>query len=198
MFLLVYGRMLWQKIIPFFIKTIAFIVVIIFFCIFARFFMLNMRKYAITVLVACLCLIGCGHAEKNAELIHRVFFDNVWERFDYVRNEIEIKEKTTYDLSIKISFTEDYPYDDFSMIFTIFSSDNQPYRSKGYKFNLKDDEGHWNSQLADGCYTFNLPINKNLTISDPGVYCFQIENHMPITPLVGVKELTLYNNLKNE
>jgi hypothetical protein len=31
-------------------------------------------------------------------------------------------------------------------------------------------------------------------IADPGVYRFQIENRMPITPLVGVKELTLFNN----
>jgi hypothetical protein len=82
------------------------------------------------------------------------------------------------------------------MIFTVFTSDGQPYRSKGYKFNVKDKEGQWNSQLADGCYTFTFPINKNLTITDPGKYCFQIENHMPITPLVGVKELTLINNRK--
>ena len=158
--------------------------------------MLKMKKCAIILILACLCLMGCGSKENNAEVMHRVFFDATWERFDYVRNEIEIKEQTSFDLSMKISFTEDYPYNDFSMVFTVFTSDDQPYRSKGYKFNLKDAEGHWNSQLADGCYTFNLPINKNLMITDPGVYCFQIENHMPITPLMGVKELILYNNEK--
>lgn len=184
------------KKIPIFIKTILFIAAIIFFRIFARFFMLNMKKSAIMVFLGCLCLMGCGPKEKNAEMIHRDFFNTVWERFDYVRNEIEVKEATTYDLSMKISFTEDYPYDNFSMIFTVFTSDGQPYRSKGYKFNVKDKEGQWNSQLADGCYTFTFPINKNLMITDPGKYCFQIENHMPITPLVGVKELTLINNRK--
>ena len=158
--------------------------------------MLYMKKYTIMAIGVCLCLMGCGSKEKNAELLHRVFFDAIWERFDYVRNEIEVKEETTFDLSMKISFTEDYPYESFSMIFTVFTSQNQPYRSKGYKFNVKDSEGHWNSQLADGCYTFTFPINKNLMITDPGVYCFQIENHMPITPLVGVKELTLINNGK--
>jgi hypothetical protein len=80
------------------------------------------------------------------------------------------------------------------MVFTIFNQDNDPYRCKGYKFNLKDEEGHWNAEQIEGCYTFELPINKNLTISEPGVYRFQIENKMPITPLVGVKELTLIDN----
>lgn len=155
-----------------------------------------MKKYAILVIACCLGLMGCGSKDKNAEMIHRVFFDTIWERFDYVRTDVEVKESSTFDLSMKISFTEDYSYDDFSMIFTVFNSEGQPYRCKGYKFNLKDSEGHWNSQLADGCYTFIFPINKELMIADIGKYCFQIENHMPITPVVGVKELTLYNNLK--
>ena len=167
---------------------------IIFFRIFARFFILKMKKCAILVIICCLCLVGCGSKEKNTELLHRDFFNAIWERFDYVRTDVEVKENTTFDLSMKISFTEDYPNDDFSMIFTVFDKDGQPYRCKGYKFNLKDAEGRWNSQLSDGCYTFNFPINKSLMIADPGVYRFQIENRMPITPLVGVKELTLFNN----
>lgn len=152
-----------------------------------------MRKYAIIVFVASLCLFGCGHTEKNVEMIHRDFYNNTWERFDFVRSDVEVKEQTSYDLSMRIRFTEEYPYDYFSMIFTVFIQD-EPYRSKGYKFNLKDAEGHWNSELVDGCYTFELPINKNLTIADPGIYCFQIENHMPITPLLGVKDLVLLKN----
>jgi gliding motility-associated lipoprotein GldH len=146
------------------------------------------------LMLCCLGLCGCRHEQKNAELLHRSFYNCIWERFDYVRNKIEVKEETTFDLSMKISFTEEYPYKDFSMVFTVFTENDEPYRSKGYKFNLKDAEDHWNSELVDGCYTFELPINKNLMITEPGIYCFQIENKMPITPLVGVKELTLINN----
>ena len=80
------------------------------------------------------------------------------------------------------------------IIFTVFTKEGNPYRSKGYKFSLKDKEGHWNSELKDGCYTFDFPINKQFLITDPGNYRFQIEYRMPITPLVGIKELKLINN----
>lgn len=153
-----------------------------------------MKKYCIVVLALCLGLLGCQQQAKDKEVLHREFYNTIWERFDYVRNNIEVKTTTTFDLNMQIGFTDDYPYDDFSMIFTVFDVNGNPYRSKGYKFNLKDSEGNWNAEKKDNCYTFNLPINKNLTISEPGKYQFTIEQRMPITPLVGVKELVLLNN----
>lgn len=151
-------------------------------------------KKIILIAGCLLCLFGCAQKEENRVVLHREFFETLWERFDYVEDKIEVKTETTYDLSLKIAFTDDYPFNDFSMIFTVFSSDGEPYRSKGYKFNLKDDEGNWNVEKVDGCHTFVLPINKSLRISEPGTYNFQIENRMPKTPLVGVKELTLLNH----
>ena len=148
----------------------------------------------IVLIVGCLlCLFGCMQKEENKVVLHREFYETLWERFDYVQDSIDVKAETTYDLSLKIAFTDDYSYKDFSMVFTVFSSDGDPYRSKTYKFNLKDDEGNWNVEKVDGCHTFVLPINKSLRISEVGTYLFQIENRMPITPLVGVKELTLLN-----
>ncbi len=127
-------------------------------------------------------------------MLHRDFFKTVWERFDFVKDNIEITAETSYDLSLKIVFTDDYPYNDISMVFTVFTGNGEPYRSKGYKFNLKDEEGKWNVERMNECYTFILPINKDFRIVDAGTYTFQIENRMPITPLVGVKELTLLRN----
>lgn len=160
--------------------------------------MLKMKHY-ICILVLGLFLAGCSHQEKNSELIQRSFFNTTWERFDYLRSDVEIEEETTFDLSMRVSFTEEYPYDYFSTVFTVFTQEGDPYRSKGYKFSLKDKDGQWNSELKDGCYTFDFPINKQFLITDAGTYRFQIEYRMPITPLVGVKELTLINNnLKNK
>ena len=152
-----------------------------------------MRK---TVLIVCclLCFFGCSQQEQNTALLHRDFYGTVWERFDYVRDSIEIKAETSYNLSLNITFTDEYPYNDFSMVFTVFTGDGEPYRSKGYKFNLKGDEGQWNVDGVNGCHTFVLPINKDFRIVDAGIYVFQIEYRMPITPLVGVKELTLLRN----
>lgn len=153
-----------------------------------------MKRHVIIAILLCAFFCGCRQQEKNAELIHRDFYETLWERFDYVRNDVEIKEATTYDLGLRISFTDKYAYDNISLVFTIFDSKGTPYRSRGYKFDLKDAEGQWKSELKDGCYTFELPINKSLQITEPGIYRFQIEYRMPITPILGVKSLSLYNN----
>ena len=156
--------------------------------------MKRIGRYITWAMVCCFILAGCRHEEKHSDLLHREFYQTLWERFDFVDNRVEVKVPTTYDLGLRLSFTEDYVYDYISMVFTVFDAYDTPYRSKAYKFKVKDQEGHWNSQLVDGCYTFDLPINKELQITEPGVYRFQIEQTIPTTPLLGVKELTLYNN----
>ena len=153
-----------------------------------------MRGYRFLAFSFLLCLLGCGQQTNNKELLQRSFYETVWERFDYVTSDVDITQTTTFDLSLRISFTDDYPYNDIQLIFTVFDSRENPYRAKGYKFNLKDEEGHWNVEKVDGCYTYTLPINKQLTITDPGKYKFQLEQKMPITPVVGVKEVVLINN----
>jgi len=155
---------------------------------------MKMKKTVLVIVALCLGLFGCQQQTKDKELLHRDFYNTIWERFDYVRTDVEVTASTSYDLSMRISFTDDYPYNDFSMIFTVFDKNDNPYRSKAYKFNLKDADDQWNAEKKDGCYTFILPINRNLMITDPGKYQFVIEQRMPITPIVGVKELTLINN----
>ena len=155
---------------------------------------MGMKGFRILVFGFFLCLIGCGQQEKDKELLQRSFYGTLWERFDYVKKDVTITKATTYDLSLRISFTDEYLYKDISLVFTVFDEHENPYRAKGYKFNLKDDEDHWNVEKVDGCYTFTLPINKKLTIVDPGKYQFRLEQKMPITPLMGVKELSIINN----
>lgn len=152
------------------------------------------RTSILTIAVFAILFCSCSrNSSSERAIISRTFLDDSWERFDFVKTEVEIDEETTYDLSLDISFTSTYKFDDFSMVFSIFNANGNPYRSKAYAFNLKDGDGNWKSELADGCYTFNLPINKALTLTDTGKYTFQIEYRMPITPLEGVRELKLYN-----
>lgn len=157
-----------------------------------------MKRHFYIALLLSLLFSGCARQEKSGEVIHREFYQAVWERFDYANNEIEVAHPTTFDLGLRISFTDEYPYETISLVFSVFTSDNTPYRSKGYKFRVKDTEGHWSSDCVGGCYIFDLPINKAMEINEAGTYRFQIEQTMPITPLVGVKELVLYDkNNKN-
>ena len=156
---------------------------------------LEMKRQLLIAMAFCLTFIGCRQHQDDGTIIHREFYQTVWERFDFVSNTVEVKEPTTFDLGLRISFAENYPYENISLVFTVFTSDKTPYRSKGYKFRVKDKEGNWNSELIDGCYTFELPINKALQLTEADTYRFQIEQTMPVTPLIGVTELTLFNNL---
>ena len=153
-----------------------------------------MKRITLVLLVLCCGLLGCGRQAKNRELIQRSFYNTVWERFDNVDTDVEITGPTTFNLSLQISFTEDYPYDYIDLVFVVFTPEGDRYRGKEYIPKLKDADGQWSAELSDGCYTFDIPINKDLQINDKGTYRFHIEQKMPITPLVGVKELKLLNN----
>lgn len=155
---------------------------------------MKMKRITLVLLVLCCGLLGCGRQEKEHELIKRSFYNTVWERFDYLKKDVTITSPTTFDLSMQISFTDDYPYDYIDLVFVVFTQEGERYRGKEYVTKLKDEDGQWSAELVDGCYTFNVPLNKSLQISDPGTYCFHLEQKMPITPIVGVKELVLLNN----
>ena len=153
-----------------------------------------MKSMAIAFLSVCFFLFACDRPVDTKDVLRRSFYETVWERFDYVTSFVTVTEPTTYDLSLRIGFTDDYPYDDFSMVFAVFDSEGNPYRAKAYKFSLKDAEGRWRTESKDGCHTYTFPINKKLGIAESGTYKFVIEQTMPITPVVGVKELALIKN----
>ena len=102
-----------------------------------------------------------------------------------------MKKPMSYDLVLSATFTPEDPFDYFEIAFTVFDNHDHPLRAKNYQFKLKDRDGIWNSELVEGEYRFTFPINSALTLNEPGQYKFQIENRMPITPLLGIKEVKL-------
>ncbi len=148
-----------------------------------------MRKF-----VWVLCLIGlvACHSNRNGNaLISRNFPTLSWERFDFLEETLDLKKSVSYDLVLSATFTPDYPFDYFEMAFTVFDDHDHPLRAKNYQFKLKDRDGVWKSELVEGEYRFTFPVNSNLTLNEPGKYKLQIENRMPITPLLGIKEIKL-------
>ena len=148
-------------------------------------------------IVLVLCLIGllgfsaCQPNKNGNVLISRTFPTNSWERFDFVEKTFELKKPVSYDLVLTAAFTPDYPFNYFEIAFTVFDDHDHPLRAKNYQFSLKDREGSWKSELGEDGYRFSFPINSDLTLNEPGKYKFQIENRMPITPLLGIKEIQL-------
>ena len=136
-------------------------------------------------------LIAC-HSNRNGNvLISRTFPTSSWERFDFLEETFELKKPVSYDLVLSATFSPEYPFNYFEMAFTVFDEHDHPLRGKNYQFNLKDRDGVWKSELTEGEYHFTFPVNSALTLNEPGKYKFQIENRMPITPLLGIKEIKL-------
>lgn len=151
------------------------------------------RVLIVLGLIGLLGLSACHSKNEGNVLISRAFLTNCWERFDFLECSVELEKPTTYNLSLDASFNPDYPFDYFAMVFTVFDEENHPLRSRSYQFKLKDRNGLWLSECTDGVYRYNFLINNELSLNESGKYLFQIENRMPITPLMGVVEIALTN-----
>lgn len=148
----------------------------------------------IFILLALSTLVSCGVATKSNVILSQTFDASGWEKFSPVSSEVVVSKPVTYNLSLKVKFAESYANQDFNVVFTVFDSGDTPVRAKAYSFRIKDNDGAWRAEPKDGCYEFDFPINKNLSITDPDNYRFQIDSRMPITPLMGVMKLELINN----
>lgn len=148
----------------------------------------------IKILLGLFFLMGlgaCTTQKTDTALLTRDFLPKGWERFDFITKELVIKKPTSLNLNMIVSFDPSYTFDYLSVVFTVFDTEDQPLRSKSYKFNVKDKDGTWKSELIDGRYTFTLPINSEMQFNDPGEYKLQLENRMPITPLVGIRHISI-------
>lgn len=151
-----------------------------------------MRKFVLVLSLIGLIGFSACHSNRGSNvLISRTFPLLSWERFDFLEETVELKKAVTYDLVLSATFTPDYPFNYFEMAFTVFDDHGHPLRGKNYRFNVKDRDGSWKSELTDDGYQFTFPVNSELTLNEPGKYKFQIENRMPITPLLGIKEISL-------
>ena len=150
-----------------------------------------MRKY---LLIIGVILMGLSSCNKNGDaFLSRTFPTASWERFDFIKADIVIKKPVTYNLILDVTFDPTYPYDCISLVFSIFDSNENPFRTKGYRFYVKEKDGSWKSTLTDGLYHFTFPINSELSINEPGTYNFQFESRMPITPVIGIHSIKVIN-----
>lgn len=152
-----------------------------------------MKRPAIFIWMLLLIGLGACNSEKkeDAIILSRSFLPAGWERFDFITDTLNVKKPVVYDLSMTVTFTPEYPFDYFATVFTVFDMEDQPLRTKNYHFKLKDREGAWKSELVDGGYTFTLPINSEMAFNEPGLFVLQLENRMPITPLVGIRNISI-------
>lgn len=152
------------------------------------------RVLLIFGLLALIGLSSCWKGDTDKVLMDRDFPTASWERFDFVQRTIVLDKPVTYDLDLDVWFDDNYAFNYFSAVFTVFDSEGNPLRARDYRFTIKDRNGAWKSQVEDGAYHFRFPINSELSLNEPGTYVLQFENHMPITPLYGIRKLSIVKN----
>lgn len=153
-----------------------------------------MRKVLFSLcMLLFLGLASCHSDQSGNALLSRSFTSSGWERFDFITQQVELKRPTTYNLNMEATFAPTYAYDHLTVVFTVFDANGNPLRAKNYQFRLKDADGQWKSELKEGGYTFNLPINNELSLNEAGTYTFQLESRMPITPLEGIRKIAILN-----
>lgn len=163
-----------------------------------------MRYFINIVIISLFAFSSCSKTQNNT-IINKEFPNDEWSRFEFLEGEMEVKNvPAKYDVVMEIVVSDQYPntYEmhqkdgNFLFNLTVHNS-NGIYRSRDYRFKLKNDEGYWNAEKKNGYYVFQLPVMNELILSDSDIYKFTIENKYPKDPLQGIKSLTLkYINAK--
>lgn len=159
---------------------------------------MKMQHLYSIALVFLFMFSSCIKKQDN-NIIVKEFNNEEWSRFEFLEGSIEIKKApVTFDVVMEVVVSEHYPstYElhqkDGSLLFnlTVRNSDGV-YRSKDYRYKLKNNEGYWNAEKKNGYYTFHLPIINEMSIEEEDVYKFTIENKYTKDPLQGIKSMTL-------
>ena len=163
-----------------------------------------MRHLINIAIISLFLFLSCTNKKDN-KIIIKEFQNKEWSRFEYLEGEMNIKDvPVKFDVIMELVVSDQYPstYEmhqkngDFLFNLTVLNS-NGIYRTKDYKFKLKNNEGYWNADKKDGYYTFRLPVINEMTLSDSDTYKFVIENKYSKDPLQGIKSLTLkYENYR--
>lgn len=156
-------------------------------------------RYILNIAVLSIFLFLSCVKDTNHNIVVKEFDNDEWSRFDNLEGSISVtKNDIKYDLLMELVVSDMYPspYEnhqkDGSFLFNLtISNSNGLYRSRDYKFMLKDKDGFWNAEKKDGYYVFKLPIINGITFSDIDIYTFKIENKYPKDPVSGINRLTL-------
>lgn len=143
-------------------------------------------------LVLGLFAVSCSGVQ-NKEIVNRDFFGDKWNRFDYIKADLDIVDvSSTYQLVMDVVLTDEYPDEFFSFNLTIFYPDEGGYRSNNYRYRVKDTKGEWTTEETDGLRSFEFPVNSRIEFNAKGKHEFMIENKYPKYDLEGIRNLRLY------
>lgn len=158
-----------------------------------------MRIVSTILLFTTMVFTSCTKKQDNI-VIFKEFNNQEWGRFEYLHGEFNVdKASQKYDIIMEVVVNDNYPnvyeayQNDSPLLFNL--SINHPNgngkRSKNYKFMLKDKDGNWKASKKNEYYVFKLPLMKEISLNEKGIYDFKIENKYPKDPLQGIKSMTL-------
>ena len=164
-----------------------------------------MRYLVNTLFITFFLFVSCTKVQRDNIIITKEFQDEEWSRFEFIEGHIEVKKvPAKFDVIMEVVVSDQYPstYEmhqkDGAFLFNLTVSNSDGiYRSRDYRYKLKNNEGYWNSEKKNGYYTFFLPVINEMSIEEKDIYKFTIENKYSKDPLQGIKSISLkYINSK--
>ena len=147
-----------------------------------------MIQYTKLVFLFLALLIFTSCTKPPPVLQHKTKFDNTgWNRFTYLEYQPEIIDNSTaYIFTLKLEFTEEYPYNFLKIQLDKTSSDGEEY-VKVFSIPVKDQNGVFLEKAENGVFHVNMILSRQIYFSSTGKYQINIEQLMPPYYLKGVK-----------
>lgn len=152
-----------------------------------------MRKTIYTIAVAiasALLLAGCGGKQPEHLASYKIE-DSAWRIADTARWHWDVADTMqSYDLSIEIRHSTNYPYANLYLFVEVVSPDGATL-SDTLDYPLCAPSGEWYGEGFSNNRTVALPYRSSCRFARAGHYVFNVRQGMRRDPLEGIHEVSL-------
>ncbi len=134
-----------------------------------------------------LTLIACNNGAVYDK--YEPIPDYQWEYSNLLTFEVNLDDKSSaYDLFINLRHADFYPYNNLWIILHIKSPDSESFTQERIQISLAAQDGTWFGDCMGDICDVQIPIKKNISFPEKGVYTFKLEQNMRQDPLIGIME----------
>lgn len=146
-------------------------------------------KYSLLFLVLLFVSFGCNNSKVFEEYEK---FDNLnWNRFNNLEFEVSIEDmESEFDVYVSLRHLPEFPHKELPINLTIYSPTGE-MRTADHLLELADKERNNLSKCVGDYCDVSILVRKELSLYEPGIYRFIIENKWKKVDLPGIMEVGL-------
>lgn len=148
---------------------------------------ITMRKHILKIVLLLVVLVSCGCRPKQPILEETVSFTNhAWNRFNKVPFKIAVRNPDTYyDILLRVSFIDGFPYDEIPVNTVLKSPDGQVNVMRKVLGTHNADGGYAGSVYGD-VWTVEKAVHSHRKFGKEGEYTFEVEHLTQYYDLEGI------------